>query len=234
MELSDLDAVTPGKHLFGCSSIFQHDNDPKHSPSAVKAHLDRKTLSAIDWSPQSRVGSYWQRNPPKAAITQKLECPAEIFLLYKLCGVFALYTVVPYMFTRFNRFLNLFPIFLAKSKQIGSDFGTVLYNFSTHPLHFIPCLGRKMQYYVCQWQEKASRSLLQCVLHVPEPVLGHWLMSLSLLGGCSLTLLCFTQRWESVLWQHRKGAVSPHFDSAITVMQTKILYLYELNIVKRI
>lgn len=134
MELSDLDAVTPGKHLFGCSSIFQHDNDPKHLPSAVKAHLERKTLSAIDWSPQSRVGSYWQRNPQKAAITQKLERPAEIFLLYKLCGFFALYTVVPYMFTCFNRFLNLLPIFLAKSKQIGSDLAQCCTALA--PIHF--------------------------------------------------------------------------------------------------
>lgn len=68
------------------SFIFQHENDPEHTSSAVKAYLGRKhlhngTLSIMDWPPQSpdnniidTVWDHLDRKQLKSQPASKDEC----------------------------------------------------------------------------------------------------------------------------------------------------------------
>lgn len=70
-------AVTSGQYLIGSSFIFQHDNDPKHTASAVKAYLG--ILSVTDGPPQSPKLSITEAvwDNPEAETSKK---PGELFL----------------------------------------------------------------------------------------------------------------------------------------------------------
>lgn len=48
MTASDFDPVCNNICLIGKFLIFQHDNSHKQTANAVKAYLDRKTLSVMD------------------------------------------------------------------------------------------------------------------------------------------------------------------------------------------
>lgn len=43
--------VPSGAHLIGNSFIFHHNNDPKHTFNAVKAHLDSAPVRVFFWPP---------------------------------------------------------------------------------------------------------------------------------------------------------------------------------------
>ena len=49
--------------LCGDTSIFQHDNDPKHTAHIVKTYLIKQQIEMLEWPPQSldlnRIENFW-------------------------------------------------------------------------------------------------------------------------------------------------------------------------------
>ena len=49
--------------LCGDTSIFQHDNDPKHTAHIVKNYLIKQQIEMLEWPPQSldlnRIENFW-------------------------------------------------------------------------------------------------------------------------------------------------------------------------------